>query len=267
MRMPRPLVIYSWLLLLFLFAPIITLVVFSFDSTGSGTLPLEGLSTRWYDEVLNDPVTRTAFGNSLIVAAATTAISVTLGTLAALGFFRRRTRLNTPITVLVVLPVALPPLVLGVAILSLFKAMGISLSLGTVTIAHVLLTAPLVLLIMNARLSNFDASVEDAARDLGATPFQTFRRITFPLIRPSVIGATLLVLAISLDEFIVTLFTIGPDNTLPVVIWGQMRRGVSPTVNAISTILLMITILALLLTALTISGTRLRRSRNADVKD
>jgi ABC-type spermidine/putrescine transport system permease subunit II len=173
---------------------------------------------------------------------------VILGTLAALAFFRRRSRLNAPITVLAVLPIALPPLVLGIALLSLFKAMGITLSLTTVTIAHVLLTAALVLLVVNARLANFDRSIEDAARDLGATPVQTFRKVTFPLIRSSVFGAMLLVLAISLDEFIVTLFTIGPDNTVPVVIWGQMRRGISPTVNAISAILLTVTVAVVLLT-------------------
>jgi ABC-type spermidine/putrescine transport system permease subunit II len=248
MRRPSILAIYCWLLLAFLFAPILTLILFSFDASGRGTLPLNDLSTHWYEEVLDSPLIRAAFGNSLIVAAATTVSSVILGTLAALAFFRRRSRLNAPITVLAVLPIALPPLVLGIALLSLFKAMGITLSLTTVTIAHVLLTAALVLLVVNARLANFDRSIEDAARDLGATPVQTFRKVTFPLIRSSVFGAMLLVLAISLDEFIVTLFTIGPDNTVPVVIWGQMRRGISPTVNAISAILLTVTVAVVLLT-------------------
>jgi spermidine/putrescine transport system permease protein len=232
----------------FLFAPIVTLILFSFDASGRGTLPLTDLSTRWYSEVVESPLVRAAFGNSLAVGGATTVVSVTIGTLAALAFYRRRSRLDAPVTVFVVLPIALPPLVLGIALLSLYKTMGITLSLTTVTIAHVLLTAPLVLLVVGARLGNFDSSVEEAARDLGATPAQTFRKVTFPLIRSSVLAATLLVLAISLDEFIVTLFTIGPDSTVPVVIWGQMRRGVSPTVNAISTILLVITVLVVLVT-------------------
>lgn len=248
MRFPRVLTIYSWLLLIFLFAPIVTLVIFSFDGTGRGTLPLTELSTRWYQDVFSAPLIRGAFGNSLIVAGAATVVSVVIGALAALAFYRRRSSLNTPITVFAVLPITLPPLVLGIALLSLFKILGLNLSLFTVTVGHILLTAPLVLLVISARLSNFDASVEEAARDLGATPLETFRKITFPLIRSSILGATLLVLAISLDEFIVTLFTIGPDSTIPVVIWGQMRRGVSPSVNAISTILLVVTITVVLLT-------------------
>jgi spermidine/putrescine transport system permease protein len=250
MRRPHILTIYVCVLLVFLFAPILTLVIFSFDASGRGTLPLTDLSTRWYTDVLSSSLIRGAFGNSLIVAAATTAVSVTVGTLAALAFYRRRSRLNVPITVFAVLPIALPPLVLGIALLSLFKIVGLHLSLFTVTVGHILLTAPLVLLVISARLSNFDHSIEDAARDLGATPSQTFRKVTFPLIRASILGATLLVLAISLDEFIVTLFTIGPDNTIPVVIWGQMRRGVSPSVNAISTILLVLTVTFVLLTRL-----------------
>jgi spermidine/putrescine transport system permease protein len=144
------------------------------------------------------------------------------------------------------LPIALPGLLLGVSLLSFFNWLHVQLSLWTVIVGHVLLTLPFVVLVMMSRLTGFDRSLEDAARDLGASAFDTFRHVTFPLIRPSVIGSALLVVALSLDEFIVTFFTIGPENTLPIVIWGQMRQGVSPTVNAISTIMLVTTLVLVL---------------------
>ena len=137
---------------------------------------------------------------------------------------------------------------LGIALLSMFKVLSIPLSLWTVIVGHLLITIPIVLLTLNARLSNFDPSLEEAARDLGATPLQVFSRVTFPLIRPSIVGACLLVLALSFDEFIVTFYTMGPQTTVPLVIWGQMRRGVSPEVNAISTVLLLVTLALILLT-------------------
>jgi spermidine/putrescine transport system permease protein len=133
-------------------------------------------------------------------------------------------------------------LLIGISLLSFFSWVGITLSLTTVAIAHILLTLPFVVLTMSARLAGFDWSLQDAANDLGATPLQTLWMVTLPLIRPSIIGSGLLVAAISLDEFIVTFFTIGPQNTLPLVIWGQMRQGISPTVNAISSVMLAITI-------------------------
>lgn len=240
--------VYCSLLLLFLFAPVFTIVLFSFDDSGRGSLPLGTLSFRWYESVFGSSQLATAFQHSLMVAATAGAISLALGTLAAFALWRRRSRLNPAVMGIAIAPIAMPPLVLGIALLTLYKAGGITLSLATVVIAHVLITVPFVLLTVSARLSNFDPAVEDAARDLGATPFGVFRKITFPLTRGSLFGAGLLAFALSLDEFIVTLLTIGSQDTLPVVIWGQMRRGISPNVNAISTLLLAATIVLVMVT-------------------
>ncbi len=246
-RRISPLVIYSIVLIAFLFAPVVIVVIFSFDRVGVGTFPLSGFSTHWYRALVSDEIFQQAAKNSAIVAIAATIISVILGTLAAFGLVRYPIRFAGAFMVMTLVPLALPGLLLGVSLLSFFGWLHIQLSLLTVTVAHVLLTLPFVVLTMMSRLNGFDRSLEDAARDLGASSFETFRHVTFPLIRPSVIGSALLVLALSLDEFIVTFFTIGPQNTLPLVIWGQMRQGVSPTVNAISTIMLAITLVLVLI--------------------
>lgn len=238
--------IYVVAVLLFLFAPLSMVVLFSFDSRGKGTFPIEHLTIDWYREFLGDPVMIDAAKNSLYIALASSGITLTIGVLASVALTRYRSRFVPPITTLIVLPLVLPPLLLGVALLSFFDRIGITLSLGTVIIGHSLITLPFVVLTLNAKLSGFDRSLEEAAWTLGASKFQTFRHITFPLIRSAVIGSGLLVLAISLDEFIVTFFTIGGQNTLPTLIWGQMRAGVSPVVNAISTLMLVATSVVIL---------------------
>jgi spermidine/putrescine transport system permease protein len=142
----------------------------------------------------------------------------------------------------------------------MFRVLDVRLSTNTIVVGHLLITLPVVLVTVNARFATFDPAVEEAARDLGASPWRTFASVTFPLIRPSVIGGGLLALALSLEEFIVTLFTTGGESTVPVVIWGQMRRGVSPTVNAISSLLLAATVVLVLitrqLTGATVTGAR-----------
>jgi spermidine/putrescine transport system permease protein len=254
---PSVLTVYTVALIVFLFAPVLTIVVFSFDRVGVGTFPIEGLTLDWYRELGDDDAIISAAVNSAMVAAACAVVTVVLGTAAAFALTRYRLRFTGGVTALLALPLMLPGLLVGIALLSFFDWISLSLSMLTVTIGHVLVTLPFVLLTMNARLAGFDPAVEEAARNLGATPLQTFRHITFPLIRASVIGSGLLVAALSLDEFIVTFFTIGADNTLPTVIWGQMRRGVSPTVNAISTLMLAAT-LVLMVTARRFSDVRVR---------
>lgn len=247
---------YCWGVLVFLFAPTAAIILFSFDASGTGIFPPHHFTFHWYHVVFTDSVITAGFENSGIVAGAAVVIALVLGTLAAFGLHGRKSLFNSTLTVFVVLPLALPPLVLGIALLTLFDLLGVRLSLTTVTIGHVLIVVPIVLLTLNARLSNFDPSLIEAARDLGASPWTTFRRVTFPLIRPSMVGAALLVLALSLDEFIVTSFTIGTQNTAPIVIFGQMRHGLSPSVNAMSVVLLTITLLLVIVTR-RISGTTL----------
>ena len=245
--LPSWLTVYCVLLLLFLFAPVIVVVIFSFDAGGRGTFPIEGFTLDWYRQFFDDPVMIGAAKNSAYIALMAAGATIVLGTLAAFALTRYRIRFASAVTGLIVLPIVLPPLLLGVALLSFFDRIGFRLSLWTVVVGHVLITLPFVVLTLSARLASLDPALEEAADTLGADRWQAFRHVTFPLIRASVIGSALLVLALSLDEFVVTFFTIGSDSTLPIVIWGQMRAGVSPVVNAVSTLMLAATLVVVLL--------------------
>jgi spermidine/putrescine transport system permease protein len=141
-----------------------------------------------------------------------------------------------------ILPVMLPSLVLAVALLSFFVSIGLKLGLWTVIISHVLFTQPFVILIVHARMANFDYRIVESARDLGASPLKAFFTVTLPIIRPIVIGAALIALALSIDDFIIASFTIGSGNTLPTLVWGMIRTGLTPAVNAIGTLILLLTI-------------------------
>ena len=235
--------VYSALLLVFLFAPVLIVVLFAFDSGGRGTFPVQGLTLAWFERFFEDDVMIDAAVNSAIVAACATVGAILLGSLAAFALIRHRVRFGGAFTAAIVLPLVLPPLLLGIALLSFFNRVDVQLSLWTVVVAHVLVTLPFVVLTLSSRLAGLDPALEEAASTLGATRVQAFRHVTLPLIRSSLVGSALLVVALSLDEFVVTFFTIGSGNTLPIVIWGQMRAGVSPVVNAVSTLMLVSTLL------------------------
>jgi len=234
---------------LFLFAPIIIIVLFSFNDSPRLSFPITGFSIRWYAEVLTSPVFRTAVRNTMIVSSATSFIAIVLGTLASLGLTRHRSRLGNAVLPLLMLPVSLPALFLGIALLTYFSLLRMQLSLFTVTIGHLIYTLPYFVLVANARLERFDTVVEEAAQDLGATPWQVFWRVTLPIIAPSIIGAGVVVFALSFDEFLITFFVIGSESTLPMLIWSMMRRTIDPSINAISTILLFTSLLLVLITS------------------
>jgi spermidine/putrescine transport system permease protein len=226
-------------LFLFIYAPVLVLVLLSFNSSSFGILPFQRFTLQWYAELMGDPYIWRALGNSLIVGLLTTAISTAIGTLAAFPLVRCRFRGKEVLNGGLVLPMIIPHLIIGIALLILFaRVLRISLSLGTVTAGHVVVTVPLVLLIVAARLYGFDRSLEEAARDLGGTAFQAFWHVTLPLILPGVLGGALFVFTASFDEFIVTFLTTGSDGTLPMYIWGLVRTRVSPQVNALSTLIL-----------------------------
>lgn len=243
--------LWAWTvgLLIFLFLPIALVVAFSFNSAALSVFPMRGLSLTWYQRVLDDPDFRSALWNSLIVLAIAVPIGTAIGTSAALTIARysARWRVLEGLSVLAVLPQLLPALVLGVALLSLYHLVQLRLSLFTVAFGHALVLTPFVTLIVLARLRGFDYSVEEASRDLGATAWQTFRHVTFPIIRPTVLGAALIGASLSLDEFVITFFTIGGQSTLPLYIWGGLRSGVLPTINAVAAILLEVTTLVTVL--------------------
>jgi spermidine/putrescine transport system permease protein len=248
--------------LVFLWAPLFIVFLFSLHSTGSLTFPFEGFSTRWYDEVFSSDEIRTAAQNSLIVATATAIVTLLLGTLAAYGLTRTRSRLRAPLALLFFLPITLPGLFIGVSLLVAFTRVQFSLSLLTVTIAHLVYVFPFFFLVARAALERLDPALEETAADLGASRFTVFRRVTLPQVWPVLVGAACLTFALSFDEFIITFFVIGPDSTLPMYIWSSLRRTIDPSINAISSLLLLFTMLLFVVTwLLTVWSERRRKGR------
>jgi spermidine/putrescine transport system permease protein len=249
--------------LVFLWAPLLLVFLFSLHSTGSLTFPFEGFSTRWYDEVFSSEEIRTAARNSLTVAISTAIVTLILGTLAAYGLTRTSSRLRGPLSLLFFLPITLPGLFIGISLLVAFSRVQFSLSLLTVTIAHLVYVFPFFFLVARAALERLDPALEETATDLGASRWTVFRRVTLPQVWPVLVGAACLAFALSFDEFVITFFVIGPDSTLPMYIWSSLRRTIDPSINAISSLLLAFTMLLFVVTfLLTVWSERRRRGRS-----
>jgi spermidine/putrescine transport system permease protein len=243
---------YVGLVVVYLFAPVVVTVLFSFADSPRLSLPIEGLTLEWYRRALADPLMTVAVRNSVALALVAALAASLLGASFAFGIVKLRDdRLRGVLLSASLLPAVVPLLVIGIALAVLLAAVGLPQGVTNAAVGHVLVALPFVVLTMNARLERFDFAVLEAARDLGATPFRTFRDITFPLIRPSVLGAALLAAALSLDEFVVTWFNIGSQQTLPVLVWGLMRRGITPSINAVASILLVALIALVIVASLT----------------
>lgn len=230
--------VYVALVLAFLYAPIIVSVLFSFATSPRLSLPIEGFTLEWYATALSNPLFTSALRNSLLLALIAFVVASLAGVTYAFGLTRLSGRVRAAFLGFGLAPAVIPLLVIGISLASLFQSLGLQQGILNAAIGHVLVAMPFVILTMNARLETFDFSVLEAARDLGASRWQAFTQITFPIIRPAVIGAGLLAIALSLDEFVVTWFNIGSNQTVPVLIWGMMRRGVDPSVNALATMVL-----------------------------
>jgi ABC-type spermidine/putrescine transport system permease subunit II len=226
---------YLIVVLVWLFAPIAVVVLFSFTTTPRMILPFQGWTLDWFTAALSESLLQRAIVNSVILAAVTAVVATALGVTFSFGVVKLRRRTRGLLVTGSLLPAAVPVLVVGMALAVLFRTLSQPPSLFNAAVGHILIALPFVILTMNARLETFDFSTLDAARDLGASPIRTFRDITFPLIRPSVIGAALLAIALSLDEFVVTFFNIGNLMTVPVYIWSLVRKGIDPSVNALAT--------------------------------
>lgn len=229
--------LFLTVVLTYLYAPLVVTILFSFSTSPRLALPIEGLTLDWYRSALANPLMLTALTNSLLLAIMSAVAATALGGAASFGLAALRGRLRSTLVGVSLLPATVPLLVIGISLAVFFRVLGLQQGLLNAAFGHVLICLPFVILTMNARLENFDFSVLEAARDLGASPGRTFRDITFPLIRPSLFGAGLLAAALSLDEFVVTWFNIGTQQTVPVLVWGLMRRGVDPSINAIATLL------------------------------
>lgn len=224
--------------LAFLYLPLVVMALMSFSDRGVSLFPVSGLTLDWYREVFEDERFRSTGVNSLGLAFISTAIGVALGTSAAFGLSQLKSRTAGILAGLYSAPLVVPSLVLGIAMALAFNMYGVPLSFWTLVVGHALLSGPLVFLLVSARLRGFDWSVMQAARVLGAGPFQAFRRVLAPLIFPAVAGGALLSFALSLDNFILSFFLTGGESTLPLLMWSMMRQGFSPAINAVATILL-----------------------------
>ena len=242
---PRFLRVFTWIFYLFLFAPIALVVLFSFNSSRS-LQNFEGFSLRWYERFFESESLRGSLIASLEIALITMVVSTLLGTLLAYGLVRSRTRWSNTANVLMLIPLVTPEIVAGVSALLLFTQIGLALSPTTIILGHITFSISYVTVVVRARLAALHREVEQAALDLGATHWQTFRLVTLPALWPAVLAAGLLVFALSFDDFVMSFFTTGESpQPLPVRIWTQIRFGVRPTINAIGTFMLVISTLSI----------------------
>jgi len=233
----RLLSLYAAAAYAFLHLPLVVLAVFSFNS--SRFTVWEGFSLRWYEALFRDTQLAEAAWNSLVIAMAATALSVAVGTLCAYGLWKR---ISPALTGGLYLSLVTPEIVMGVSLLAfyqwLFRYLDVRLGMHTVILAHVTFSIAYVVLVALARLRTLDPAMEEAAMDLGATEFQTFRRVTVPALAPGIGAAALLAFTISFDDYVITSLVAGVDSeTLPMVIYAMARRGTNPVVNAVSTLI------------------------------
>ncbi len=232
---------------IFLYAPILILILFSFNQSRFNA-QWTGLTLEWYREMFRDARIADAFQTSMLIAVVSTIVATVLGTMLAMAFERFRFRGRTGLDTMVYLPIIVPDIVMAVSLLAFFSlvfrmlnaATGMSLrtGLGTVIIAHIAFNISFVTVVVRASLRAFDRRLEEAAHDLGANPWTTFRRITLPLIMPGILGGALIAFTLSLDDFVVTFFTSGPGvNTLTLEVYSRVRRSITPEINALSTIM------------------------------
>lgn len=279
----HPLIFSSAILVyIFLYAPIIVLILFSFNAsrtniTFEGFIPtfseqtvMDGSMVKaspcgpfhWFCELAKDDDVIEAAGNTLTIALVSTLISTIIGTMAALALQRYEFKLKPFSQLSLYIPIVIPEIVMGIGILTLFSQLfgvinnglglsgdsRLSLGLSTVIVSHIAFSVPFVTLVVQARLQGFDKSYEEAAMDLGANEWTTFRRVTFPMILPGVLSGGLLAFTLSLDDFVITFFTNGPGSTtLPIYVYGLLRRIITPQVNALSTVWILTIFSAVLL--------------------
>lgn len=232
--------VLTWLaigIFLFLYLPIVILIAYSFNENRFVSV-WTGFSTHWYGEVFRDPAVRNAFGVSMWLALWSTLISTIIGTLTAIAMERFKFWGKVTYDAILYLPIIIPDIVMALSTLLFFVLLGVSLSRYTILIAHIAFNIAFVAIVVRARLADMDETLEEAASDLGANPWETFRRVTLPLLTPGVVAGALLAFTLSLDDFVITFFMAGPGSTtLPILIFSKIRFGISPEINAISTLM------------------------------
>jgi len=247
----RRLWLRSWVgaVALFLYAPLVFLIVFSFNDS-KANLVWKGFTLKYYAKVFHNESLMTALGNSLTIAFLATIVSLVLGALAAVLLWRFRFPFKASVEGAMSLPIVVPEICMGVAMLVFFATIGWPndlpwpFSLGAITIAHITFCFPFVALVVRARLASFNREQEEAAKDLGASEWQTFRDVLLPHMKPGLVAGALLSFTLSLDDFVITFFTSGPNTiTFPVKVYSMVRFSVTPEVNAVSALLILLTVI------------------------
>ena len=246
-RSPRWLALYAAAVFAFLYLPIVVLVVYSFNGQGVGGFPPRDFTLSWYRLLFQDDAIWSSVLNSVVVALASVIIALALGIPAGLALDRANFPGKGIFRRLVLLPLVLPGIITGLSLLMLFREADIKLSLATVVLGHGNALISVATTEVFAGLQKFDRAQEEASLDLGATYWQTFWRVTLPNLKLSIIGAALLIFTLSMDEIAVSFFLIGRDNTLPLEVWGRLRRGITPEINAISAIIFVFSLGAIVL--------------------
>jgi len=238
----------------FLYAPLVIVVAYSFNDSRLNA-EWVGFTLSWYEKLFGNEKMLKAAWNSLLIGLTASAVSTVLGTMAGYAMYRYRTRL---LPVLVLAPIAIPEILMGVSLLIFFVMLNITLGMMSIILSHIAFCVGFVAIVVRARLAGMDESLTEAARDLGATPWQAFRLVTLPLIMPGVVAGALMAFTLSIDDFVITFFTAGVgSSTLPLQIYTMVKIAVTPEVNAVSTLLMLLT-LALILIASRLSPGTLR---------
>jgi len=272
---------HAGLVYVFLFLPIVVVVVLSFNGTNRSVTDWQGFSLKWYQAAIASEQVQKALWNSLTIAFANAILATTFGTMAALGLQRVRPRLRVAFDALTYISVIIPEIVIALATLVLFRLVqdtanpvlatlpgGFRIGLGywSIIAAHVLFNTSLVLLLVRARLAGMDRTHVEASYDLYATPWRTFRQITFPQLLPAIVAGFLLAFTFSFDDYVITQFVSGPGSqTLPLFVFGQTRQGVTPLVNAVAAMMLLLTLAVLLLGQLALNRNARRTGRQGEV--
>jgi len=259
-RISIPVWMISIFLYIFLYAPIVVVIVYSFNASKYGG-PWRGFTTQWYVHLLDSDAKVAAVWNTVILGGVSTAIATVVGTMLGYGLSRYRFPGKKLFSFLMYIPVIIPDIVMAVALLLFYslvrKWLGLfELGMSTMIISHVTFQIPFVAIVVRSRLAGMDAAIEEAAHDLGASSWQTFWNVTFPMIAPGVVAGAILAFTLSLDDFVVSFFTTGPGaTTLPILIYSSVKRGITPDINALSTLIVVASVLG------TIGATLLQRPR------
>ena len=251
--------IFLYLVFAFLFLPIIVLIVYSFNSSSMNII-FESFTFEWYGRLFENTDLIESFTNTLIVASISTIVSTVVGTISAYGLYKYNFRGKGIINGLIYVPIVIPEIVLGISLLSIFTLMKLELSLFTIILAHIAFSIPFVIVSVRSTLNNDIKVLEESAKDLGASDFIIFKKIVLPTIMPAIISGATLAFTLSLDDVVISYFTAGPgSNTLPLYIYSLIKTGITPDVNALSTLMMLVVFTILI--SVTVYESRKIRSR------